>query len=170
MKAIQFILLTVNGMHQAMLNDVKTLTTAQLAWKPASGANPIGFLYWHTARVEDNAVSAWQKKTPVWEEDKWYEKFGLDAKVYGGGFKEPDVDNVARIPLDIVTAYVEKVFRNTSIYIQSLDEDKLDFAPNPERPNITIGLMLGNYIIGHGWWHLGEIRYIKGMQGMSAGR
>ncbi|MDO9333952.1 MAG: DinB family protein [Dehalococcoidales bacterium] len=170
MKAIQFILLTVNGMHQAMVNDVKTLTPAQLVWKPAPGANPIGFLFWHTARVEDMAVSGWQKKTPVWEEDKWYEKLGLDAKVYGGGFQEPDVDKVARLPADIITAYVEKVFRNTGIYIQSLDEDKLDFAPNSERPNITIGLMLGNYIIGHGWWHLGEIRYIKGMQGMTAGR
>ncbi|HEX9896663.1 MAG TPA: DinB family protein [Dehalococcoidales bacterium] len=170
MKAIQFIQLTVNGMHQAMVNDVKVLTPEQLAWKPASNANPVGFLFWHTARVEDMAVSGWQKKTPIWEEDKWYEKLGLDAKVYGGGFQEPDVDKVARLPLDIVTAYVEKVFRNTGIYIQSLDEDKLDFAPNPERPNITIGLMLGNYIIGHGWWHLGEIRYIKGMQGMTAGR
>jgi hypothetical protein len=170
MKAIQFILLTVNGMHQAMVNDVKTLTPVQLVWKPAPGANPIGFLFWHTARVEDMAVSGWQKKTPVWEEDKWYEKLSLDAKVYGGGFQEPDVDKVARLPADIITAYVEKVFRNTGIYIQSLDEDKLDFAPNQERPNVTIGLMLGNYIIGHGWWHLGEIRYIKGMQGMTAGR
>ena len=170
MKAIQFIQLTVNGVHQAMVNDVKALTPAQLVWKPAPGANPIGFLFWHTARVEDMAVSGWQKKTPVWEEDKWYEKLGLDAKVYGGGFQEPDVDKVAKLPADIITAYVEKVFRNTGIYIQSLDEDKLDFAPNPERPNVTIGLMLGNYIIGHGWWHLGEIRYVKGMQGITAGR
>jgi hypothetical protein len=170
MRAIQFILLTVNGMHQAMVNDVKTLTPAQLAWKPAPGANPVGFLFWHTARVEDMAVSGWQKKQPIWEEDKWYEKLGLEAKDYGGGFKDPDVDRVAKMPLDIVTAYVEKVFRNTSTYIQALDEDKLDSPPNPERPNITIGMMLGNYIIGHGWWHLGEIRYIKGMQGMSAGR
>ena len=115
-------------------------------------------------------MSGWQKKTPIWEEDKWHEKLGLEARDYGGGFKDPDVDRVARMPLDIVTAYVEKVFRNTGIYIQSLDEDKLDFPPNPERPNVTIGAMLGNYIIGHGWWHLGEIRYIKGMQGMSAGR
>jgi len=170
MKAIQFILSTVNGMHQAMINDVKTLSLAQLTWKPAPGANPIGFLYWHTARVEDMAVAGWQKKVPVWDEDKWYEKLGLDSKAYGGGFQEPDVDKVARLSADIVLAYVEKVFRNTGIYVQGLDEDKLDFPPNPERPNVTIGLMLGNYIIGHGWWHLGEIRYIKGMQGMSAGR
>lgn len=170
MRAIEFIHMTVNGMHQAMVNDVKTLTPEQLAWKPAPGANPVEFLLWHTARVEDRAVGGLQNKTPVWEEDRWYEKLGLEVKDYGGGFKDPDVDKVAKLPLDIVIAYVEKVFRNTEIYIQSLDEDKLDFPPNPERPNFTVGMMLGNYIIGHGWWHLGEIRYVKGMQGVSAGR
>jgi hypothetical protein len=170
MNAVQFILMTVNGMHHAMVDDVKMLTPAQLAWKPAPGANPVGFLYWHIARVEDMVIAGWQKKTSVWDEDRWYEKLGLDASAYGTGFQEPDVDKVARLPLETVTQYVEKVFRNTGIYVQSLDEDKLDFPPNPERPKVTIGAMLGNYIIGHGWWHLGEIRYIKGMQGMSAGR
>lgn len=170
MKAIQFILMTVNGMHQATLNDVKGLTKEQLAWRPAAKANSVGFLFWHAARIEDNMVSSWQKKTSSWEEDKWYEKLGLDAKVFGTGFQEPDVDKVGKLPIDLVIGYAEKVYRNTGIYIQSLDEDKLDFAPNPERPSWTIGMMLSNFIIAHGWWHLGEIRYIKGMQGMPSAR
>lgn len=170
MNTVQFIQITVNGLHQAMVNDVKILKPEQLKWKPAPKANPIGFLFWHYARVEDMMVSNWQKKTSVWEEDKWYEKLGLDAKVYGTGFQEPDVDKVAVLPLDIVTAYADKVFRNTMVYIQSLDEDRLDFAPNPERPNTTIGVMVSNFIIAHGWWHLGEIRYVKGLQGMPSAR
>ncbi|MDP2919170.1 MAG: DinB family protein [Dehalococcoidia bacterium] len=170
MKAIPFIQLTVNGMHTAMVNDVKALTKEQLAWKPAPKTNPVGFLFWHTVRVEDTMVSNWTKKTSVWEEDRWFEKLGLDAKVYGTGFQEPDVDKAAQLPIDQVIAYAEKVFRNTDAYIGSLDEDKLDFAPNPERPNFTIAVMVANFLIAHGWWHLGEIRYVKGMQGMGAAR
>ncbi len=166
MKAIQFILQTVSGLHQAAVNDVKALKPEQLTWKPAPKANSIGFLFWHAARVEDTFVSQWQKKTTVWDEDRWYDKFGLDAKAYGGGFQEPEVDMVGKLPLDQVIAYAEKVHRNTEIYIRSLDEDKLDYAPNPERPNWTIGMMLNNFVIAHGWWHLGEIRYVKGMLGM----
>jgi hypothetical protein len=165
-KAIQFIHSTVNSMHQALLNDVKALEPEQLKWKPAPKTNPIGFLFWHAVRLEDNTVSGWQKKTPVWEEDRWYTKFNLDAKAYGTGFQEADVDKIAKLPLEQVIAYAEKVFRNTEIYIRSLDEDKLDFTPNPERPNWTIGTMLNSFVIAHGWWHLGEIRYIKGMLGM----
>lgn len=170
MDAIQFILTAVNGLHQALINDVKTLTVDQLKWKPAAKANPIGFLLWHAIRVEDNAVTSWQKKASVWEEDKWYEKMGLDAKVYGTGFGEMDVDKIAKLSLNLLNEYAEKVFRNTASYIQSLEDDKLDFAPNVERPNWTIGFMINNFIIAHGWWHLGEIRYVKGLQGMPAPR
>ncbi len=170
MNAVQFILTAVNGLHQAMVNDVKTLTPEQLKWKPAANANPVGFLFWHAARVEDNAVSGWQKKSSIWEEDRWYEKMGLDAKVFGTGFGEAEVEKIARLPLNLVIEYAEKVFRNSATYIQSLEADKLDFAPNQERPNWTIGMMINNFIIAHGWWHLGEIRYVKGLQGMPSPR
>jgi len=170
MNAVQFIQSMVNTMHRALLDDVKGLTPEHLKWKPAPKANPIGFLCWHIVRVEDQMVSGWQRKTPTWEEDKWYEKLGLDAKGFGTGFQEPEVDRVALLPLNEVTAYADRVFQNTMAYIQTLDEAKLDFAPNPERPNWTMALMVSNFIIAHGWWHLGEIRYIKGMQGMPAAR
>lgn len=166
MKATQFVQVTLNGMHQAILNDVKGLTPAQLAWKPQPKANPIGFLFWHTARVEDVAVSNWLKKPQVWEEGRWFEKLGMDAKVFGTGFKEPEVEQAAKMPLDVVTAYVEAVFRNTDVYINSLDDARLDFVPNPQRPNATVATAINNFLIGHGWSHVGEIRYVKGLQGM----
>lgn len=170
MNATQFILSSVNGLHQAMINDVKILNAEQLKWKPAAKANPIGFLFWHAVRVEDNTVAGWQKKSTVWEEDKWYEKMGLDAKVYGTGFGEEDVNKIAKLPVNSLMEYAEKVFRNSASYIQGLEADKLDYAPNPERPNWTVGMMISNFIIAHGWWHLGEIRYVKGLQGMPAPR
>jgi hypothetical protein len=67
-------------------------------------------------------------------------------------------------------AYAESVSRNTQEYLKTLDDAKLDFAPDPSRPRRAIGTLLRNFLLAHGWWHLGEIKYIKGLQGMPAPR
>ena len=160
----------IREMNTVMIADVKELTAEQLAWKPKSGANPVGFLFWHTVRTEDNIVHGLQGKKPIWESEKWNEKLGLDSGAQGTGFQESEADKVAVLPLAEMIAYAESVIHAISDYLDSLDDAKLDMAPNPEQPKRTIGMMLRNFIIAHGWWHIGEIKYIKGMQGMPAPR
>ena len=109
-------------------------------------------------------------KPSVWQAEKWGEKLGMDPQAQGTGFQEPDVDRAAALPLSEMIAYAEKVFAETTDYLKTLDDEKLDYAPNPERPRATISMMLRNFIVAHGWWHLGEIKYVKGMQGMPAAR
>jgi len=53
---------------------------------------------------------------------------------------------------------------------RSLDDDKLNFVPDPARPKRTIDMILRNFVLAHGWWHLGEIKYLKGLQRRPAGR
>jgi len=170
MNAVEFIHTMVSEMHNAMIEDVKVLNQEQLAWKPAPNTNPIGFLFWHEIRTEDNMIHGLQGKPTIWESEKWHEKLGMDATAQGTGFQEPDVDKVAALPLAEVMAYVEQVTKSVEDYIKSLDDAGLDHAPNPERPRRTIGMMLRNFVLAHGWWHLGEIKYLKGMQGMPAAR
>ena len=170
MKAIEFVQTTITEMHAAMIEDVKVLTPEHLAWKPAPKANPIGFLFWHYMRTEDNILSGIQGKPSIWESENWHEKLGLDAKAQGTGFQEPEVDKIAVLPLAEVMAYVERVAQSTADYLNSLDDAGLDYAPDPERPKRTVGMMLRNFVIAHGWWHLGEIKYVKGMQGMPFAR
>jgi len=170
MNAVEFIHATVSEFHGAMIEDVKVLNAEQLAWKPAPNTNPIGFLFWHLIRTEDNMINGIQGKPTIWESEKWNEKLGMDARAQGTGFEEPDVDKVAALPLSEVIAYAERVTGSIEDYIKSLDDAGLDRAPNPERPRWTVGMMLRNFVIAHGWWHLGEIKYLKGMQGMPAAR
>ena len=170
MNAVEFIHTMVSEMHNAMIEDVKVLNQEQLAWKPAPNTNPIGFLFWHEIRTEDNMIHGLQGKPTIWESEKWHEKLEMDATAQGTGFQEPDVDKVAALPLAEVMAYAEQVTRSIEDYIKSLDDAGLDRAPNPERPRRTIGMMLRNFVLAHGWWHLGEIKYLKGMQGMPAAR
>jgi hypothetical protein len=170
MTALEFIQGSMAELHSAMIDDVKVLTEEHLAWKAAPKANPIGFLFWHFIRTEDLVIHSLQAKAAVWESEKWYEKLGLDAKAQGTGFQEPAVEKIASLPLPDLLSYADRVIQSTSEYLKSLDDASLDRALNPNRPQQTIALMLRSFILSHGWWHLGEIKYIKGMQGMPAAR
>ena len=156
--------------HGALIKDVKDLTAEHLKWKPAPGANPIGFLFWHTIRSEDVFVHNLLGKPPIWESRKWGEKLGMDTESQGTGFEENEADLAAALSLSDVMQYAEQVTQSTDDYLKSLDDAKLDVAPDPKRPKWTIGMILRNFIIAHGWWHLGEIKYLKGLQGMPADR
>ncbi len=166
MTVSEFIHRSVTDLNSAMFEDVKGLTQAQLAWKPAPKANPIGFIFWHFMRVEDNYIHELQGQPPVWESESWYQKLGMAAKDSGMGFQEPEVDRAAALPLPAVMAYAERVAQVTSDYLKTVDDTRLEYAPNPERPRRTMVVLLRSFVIAHGWWHLGEIKYLKGMQGM----
>jgi hypothetical protein len=166
----EFVQTIVKEMHGAMMADVKDLTAEHLAWKPAPGANPIGFLFWHYIRSEDNMIHAMMGKASRWQADKWGEKLGMDPQAQGTGFVEAEVDTAAALPPSELLAYAEGVFADTDEFLGTFDDDRLDHAPNPERPRRTWGMMIRNFVIAHGWWHLGEIKYVKGMQGMPGAR
>ncbi len=70
----------IGEMHGAMVADVKDLTQEHLTWKPAPGANPIGFLFWHYVRTEDNMVHNLMGKPSVWQAEKWHEKLGMNRR------------------------------------------------------------------------------------------
>jgi hypothetical protein len=170
MKAIEFIRDSVSALHGELVKDVKILTKEQLAWKPAPGTNPIGFLFWHTTRTEDNVIQGFRKQSSIWESENWQQKSGLDYGGQGTGFDETEVERVSTLPLDGMIAYGERVIQGTEDYLAILDDNGLDQTPNPDRPQRTIAAGLSSLILGHGWWHLGEIKFLKGMQGMPFGR
>ncbi len=170
MGGAEFVRVIIEELHSAIIADVKDLTQEHLAWKPAPGTNPIGFLLWHYVRTEDNMIHALIGQPSVWRADMWCEELGMDPDAQGTGFQEQDVDRAASLPVSKMLAYAEKVFAETMNYLNALDDAGLDYAPNPERPRRNVGMMLRNFIIAHGWWHLGEIKYVKGMQGMPAAR
>ncbi len=156
---------SVTGLNSALTDDVKDLTQEQAEWTPAPGANPIGFIFWHFMRIQDNMVHGFLEKPSVWESEKWYEKLGMEATDTGMGFDEAGVGKAAAMPLAQLVAYAGRVSEDSEGYFKSLDEAGLDAAPNPDRPRSTI-LKRVRAFISHGWWHDGEIKYIRGMQGM----
>jgi hypothetical protein len=166
MTVVEFIRRSISDINNTIIDDVKALTPQQLAWKPAPKANPIGFIFWHFIRHEDETISSLQKKPSVWESEKWYQKLGMDPKAQGTGFKEPEVDKVATLPLADLLKYTEHVAQNAQDYLITLKDTELDNIPDPNSPRRTLVVILRSFIIAHGWWHIGEIKYIKGMLGM----
>jgi len=164
----EFIQAALTEFHRTINTDVKDLTPEHLAFRPASGANPIGFIFWHITRTEDMIIHRFLGKPSIWESGNWQEKMGMPAPPKGGGHPEEEIAKAGTLPLPQVLAYAELVYKDTNEYLKTLDDQKLDFAPNAERPQFTIGMMLRNFLITHGWWHLGEIKFLKGLQGMPA--
>jgi len=55
-------------------------------------------------------------------------------------------------------------------FLKSLDDERLGQPLDPGRPTRSIATMVQSFIVEHGWWHLGEVKYIKGLLGMPAPR
>ena len=166
MNTVDFIRESVSALNTTIIDDIKELTPEQIAWKPAPKANPIGFIFWHCMRAQDNTIQVYQEKPSIWEGEKWHEKLGMDAKASGQGFDQEQVDRVAAQPLTELIEYAEQVAKSSEDYLKSLSETELDRAPDPNRPRRTIAVSLRAFVIAHGWWHIGEIKYLKGLQGM----
>jgi len=170
MTAVELLARALEELHRAMLQDIEPLTPEHLAWRPAPQANPIGFLFWHFMRTEDNMVRRLQGQTSIWEGEGWDKRFGLPAQEQGTGYTSEQVDQFTLPPLGEFVPYAEKVIANTADFLKNLDDERLGQPLDPERPTRNIGTMLQSFVLAHGWWHLGEIKYIKGMLGMPGPR
>lgn len=141
-------------------------------YRPAPEANSINFLVWHIARKEEavfQRISPGAIVSTIWEREQWYEKFGLDASDSGTGFTASQVE-AFNPEIDLLLAYCERVFATVMEGLDQMTQANLEEVPNPDRAHITKAHMIQSILIGHGYSHLGEVRTIKGLQGMPFGR
>jgi len=149
------------------MEDMKDLRQEHLEWRPQTGANPIGQIFLHYMRSEDTLVHRMQGLPSLWDTEKWHEKFSIAFTDRGFPVGE-DAEIAANLPLADSLAYAQRVMESTLEFLETLDESKLDVSPDPNRPRRTIGVNFRAFVLAHGWWHLGEIKYLKGLQGMPA--
>ncbi len=172
MHTIEFIKLALRELHLSLLRETEVLTPEQMSYHPTPGANTINFLLWHFPRVEDNVfhrVAYTNGATTLWEREEWYTRFGLTARDTGTGFT-PDQVEALNPDKETLIAYGQQVFDTVMAGLDDLTEDDLDRVLNPEQPRNTVGRTIQSIIIGHGYYHLGEVRFLKGLQGMPFAR
>src|SRR5689334_16779110 len=71
---------------------VDPLALPALTTRPAPSANSIGWLVWHSARVQDHHVSELLDCEQIWAGGDWAARFGLEADPRNTGYGHAPAD------------------------------------------------------------------------------
>lgn len=129
------------------------------------GANPIAWLVWHQARVQDHHVAEIIDAEQLWVTDGWAARFGLDPDPHDTGYGHSAAD-VAAVRPDgpgALIDYVDAVDRRTRSMLQELGVADLDrIVDEGWDPPVTLGVRLVS-IADDALQHLGQAAYVRGL-------
>ncbi len=139
------------------------LTDEQLHHRPGGTGNPVGWLLWHLARVQDDHVADLAGETQVWE--RFQGRLGLPNGTddIGYGHTSEQVDAIRIEDPAVLAEYHHEVTLATARYLQTVDERELEREVDQSwDPPVTAGVRLVS-IIGDCLQHLGQAAYVKGL-------
>jgi hypothetical protein len=140
--------------------DLDALTTS-----PAPGANPIAWLIWHSARVQDHHMAEILDADQVWVGDGWAARFGLDPDPSNNGYGHSARDVAAVRPdqASVLVEYLVAVDRRTRPFLERLAPVELDRVVDRRwDPPVTLGVRLVS-IADDSLQHLGQAAYLRGL-------
>lgn len=155
----------IRGMHGLFDRVTIDLTDEQVNNVPGGGHQNIAFCLWHYIRTEDNIIQfVLQRKPTVWMDGGWPEKFGLDSKSQGTGFTDDEARNFRIRGFADFRQYMTDVFRHTEAYVGALGaaecERRVTIKPLGE---MSLLQAIAGMCMTHGYRHLGEIEFAKGL-------
>jgi len=165
MELQRYIGIELSSSKIAMGHALEGLTQEEVAWRPASGCNAIGLILFHMARTEDSIMQGMlQKKTSVWESEKWHERLGLSPDDAGSHYTVEQVNAFKMPQLAQILAYADAVRAKTKETLRSLPvaafDEKINF---PNVGEMSVGALFA-FVISHASQHIGEISYLRGLQ------
>ena len=135
--------------RKTTLGYARDLTAPEMAWRPASEANPIGWLLWHVGEVEESVLWTVEGAPPRWH-------FGRSALAARGQDDLP-------APADLF-GYLEAVRGRYLDWLQALPETALDQVlgegdwRGPAQSLMFVSPKHENY-------HCGQIAYLRRLMG-----
>ncbi|SFC92401.1 Uncharacterized damage-inducible protein DinB (forms a four-helix bundle) [Nocardioides terrae] len=147
---------------------VDGLSEDQLAARPAPDANPIAWLVWHLARVQDDHVAEVAGTEQVWTSQGYADRFGLPFDVGATGYGQTS-EQVGRVraSADLLSAYVRSVHEQTLAFLATLSEEDLDRVVDRRwNPPVTLGARLVS-VVNDDTQHVGQAAYVKGLLGQA---
>jgi hypothetical protein len=107
MDAVDFLLLRYEAIHRALVEDLlERLTEQQIRARPHPRVNPVAWLIWHAARVEDVGVNRFITDGAQVLDDGWRARLGIDRRDVGTGMNDAEVDRLSeRIDIDALRGY-----------------------------------------------------------------
>jgi hypothetical protein len=153
------------GRIRELYVDVATDLSPEAARRRPDGVgNPVVWLLWHTARLQDDHVAGLAGSTQAWL-DGWEGRFGLplDSGDIGYGHSADEVDSVQVEDLSALVDYHEAVHALTLDYLSRVDSSELDRVIDRRwDPPVTAGVRLVS-VVGDCLQHLGQAAYVKGL-------
>ncbi len=151
-----------SGMMEMMLDG---LPDEKLNEPLGEGCNPIGWLLWHKARVEDTAIACVSGGSQIWGDEGWGEKFKTNPAPDNMGFgQKPDEVKSMKFTRENLVGYARAVREKTGAALKSLSPQDLDKEIPDMVPGQTIraGELLGRAILLDNFQHSGQACYLRG--------
>jgi hypothetical protein len=144
---------------------VERLDVERLTERPSSGANPIAWMVWHLARVQDHHVAELIDEDQLWVDGDWARRFGLDPDPSNTGYGH-SADEVATVrPEDpeVLLEYLDAVTSRTGAMLADLVPADLDrIVDRRWDPPVTLGVRLIS-IADDSLQHAGQAAYVRGL-------
>ena len=144
---------------------VRGLDPDQLVARPAPDANPIAWLVWHLARVQDSHVAEVIPADQLWVTGDWAAGVGLepDPGNTGYGHSSADVASVRPRDGDALLAYLDAVAERTATFLADLGSGDLDrVVDRAWDPPVTLGVRLVS-VVDDCLQHAGQAAYVRGL-------
>jgi hypothetical protein len=134
MDARQMFLLRHERMHVRVAALTEGLTEEQVRTLVHPGANPLAWLLWHMARVEDSSINLLIGEGRQVLDATWLSRLGIERRDVGVGMTMREVlDLCARIDLAVLAGYWTAVGEQTTRVVRRLSAQDLDEVVSDER-------------------------------------
>ena len=143
---------------------VDGLTPAELRWQPTLGSNPISWIVWHMARVEDRWVNrVLRGGVESWISDGWHKRLCMLEEAHGYGETIEQVRAMPDVAMPELLDYFNAVRQSTLVHLEQMTAEELETTyDHPRLTGITGAWILGHLLVEESQ-HLGQVVYIRGM-------
>jgi hypothetical protein len=141
---------------------------ARLTDPPSPGANPIAWLVWHLARVQDHHIAELLDDAQLWVDGDWAARFGLaaDPSNTGYGHTAEEVATVRPESVEALVDYLDVVDMRTRAFLAGLLPPDLDRVVDRRwDPPVTLGVRLVS-VADDCLQHAGQAAYARGLLGI----
>ncbi|MDA0366707.1 MAG: DinB family protein [Chloroflexi bacterium] len=159
----------LDEMHRLLDRAVDGMTAEQFNFRPAEGGVSAFFSLWHYVRTEDNIVNfVVQRKSTVWLDGGYDTHFALHRTGQGTGMTAAEAEAVRIADVARWAEYQARVWSGTTEYLATLDPAEFEPRRVTIRPVGEMSLWDGlwSMCLSHGYRHVGEIEFARGVQGL----
>ncbi len=160
---------SLKSMHGLLDKAVEDMTSEHFNFRPSEGGVSGFFSLWHYVRTEDNIVNfVVQRKPTVWIEGGHDIHFALPRTSQGTGMTEAEANAVQLHDVARWHTYQQGVWAATDAYLASMSPEEFEARRVTIKPLGEMTLWDGLYgiCLSHGYRHVGEIEYVRGVQGL----